>query len=62
MAERLGRLSDLELWRDIRESKIEDTCTREPTQCQGLAAGAPNFLWAIKPLQGQPIKITGFIT
>ncbi len=25
-------------------------CTREPTQRQRLAVGAPNFLWAIKPL------------
>ncbi len=29
-------------------------CTREPTQRQRLADGAPNFLWAIKPLQGPP--------
>ncbi len=26
-------------------------CTREPTERQRLAVGAPNFLWAIKPLQ-----------
>ncbi len=25
--------------------------TREPTQRQRLAVGAPNFLWTIKPLQ-----------
>ncbi len=59
-----GWLSDLEQWRNTRASK---SCarallwvgTRESTQRQRLAAGAPKFLWTIKPLQGfrkaQPI-------
>ncbi len=62
MVERLGRLSDLELWRDIRASKIEgallQACTREPTQRQRLAVGALNFLWTIMPLQDH----CGFVT
>ncbi len=37
-----GWLSDLEQWRNKR--------TRESTRRQLFAAGAPNFLWAIKPL------------
>ncbi len=28
-----------------------EVCMHEPTQRQRLVFGAPNFLWAIKPLQ-----------
>ncbi len=59
-----GWLSDLEQWRNTRASK-SCACallwvgTRESTQRQRLAASAPKFLWAIKPLQGPPTTTEG---
>ncbi len=41
MVERLGRLIDLELWRDIRASKIE-----------GARAGVLTILWVIDRYNG----------
>ncbi len=60
-----GWLSDLEQWRNIRASKscaraLLWVCTRESTQRQRLAAGAPNYLWVIKPLQTFRMQSTEF--
>ncbi len=43
MVDSVGRLGELELWRDMRASKTE--------------VGTLNFLWTIKPLQAPVVQL-----